>query len=268
MGDVSYKQAIENNVKYIQKKGCSVEVESALIQLSKCLAWKQLDERIISTNSPKKKPSGIVNVIFEFSYSALINNARDITEKEDSELSLNVALAAERLSSHISDGVFFGINSQPYREALDSILMGVINTSIKTSLNDERMFSKEVEEELESKYAENEHIKSSHAAYVYLRYGADDEILSILENLAKDYRESSQEPFGYPRPNSVGHKENSLAIKLNHLFDRCYSSPLHEVVCEFTSAVFNKDIEADKLKKFWSRNKDKDIYYPYISSND
>ena len=89
----------------------------------------------------------------------------------------------------------------------------------------------------------------------YLKFGNQFLIdqLEILENHLIKHKVYA--PLA--RPDKELASEHLFAIELCQTMQDFYGSPLHEIVADFTTAVFDKEIDAEAVKKWWQRSKSK-----------
>lgn len=146
------------------------------------------------------------------------------------------------------------------RIALWRIRRGLISTA--TNPNYLSFFPHDIERQLDNDYAqspdENENISTSDAYKVLagMLNEGDSWFIDALENFEALAKNSASYPPVLPRPNKELANVNQYSVSLGYLFLEHYNSPCHEVVANFCSAVFERTIDTEIVKKWWQRKRD------------
>ena len=122
----------------------------------------------------------------------------------------------------------------------------------------DRWFSPEIEKELDElqarDYPEYSGMTTSEA-YRIVKWVtiSDDFFLAMLDEFIKQAIDSSSYSPIVSRPNTSSADQHVFAIQACNSLQYFYGSPNIEIVAGFASAIFDCEVSADTIKKWWVR---------------
>lgn len=242
------------------------------------LAWRKLKLKISQQVSFYATASSIGRE----AVCAHLSPANKLIIQENRDTATEAALLAERLCRLID----FNSNLHPIWEsiqpplqqaALDRILGGLAQVSTTES---GISFSEEIELELDRRaqirreeandpiYGKETarmieigimhrlpEVSTSDAYKILSGFWASpaDDLKERLKLFATQARRAAEfEPI-VPRPNSENTDQHVFALSVCSILNRSCGTPNYEIAAAFISAVFDKDVAADTIKKWWQR---------------
>lgn len=189
---------------------------------------------------------------------------RDLrTQREIRQAGTRAAELAEELLSILENNAaldFSGMDLLPrqYIAAHTRLARGIVFCSKKGC--GERYFPESVERELDE-YQEREYPESRElttAAAIHALDRAElytlDGLKMRLQGLASRARQAAENRPIVPRPNHESAPEHAYAVSLCHMFKGYFNSPCHDIAAGLTSAVFERVIDEENVKKWWKRD--------------
>ncbi|MDP1678767.1 MAG: hypothetical protein Q8L02_01340 [Candidatus Nitrotoga sp.] len=248
------------------------------------LAWHKLKLKISLPDSFYSTASSIGRA----AVCAHLSPAEKLIIQENRESATEAAHLAEKLCRLID----FNSNLHPIQgsiqpplqqAALDRILGGVLDQAITTK--SDISFSEEIELELDKRAQtkreeENDpiygketarmiemgiihrlpEVSTSDAYKILSGFWASpaDDLKERLQLFATQARRAAEfEPI-VPRPSSENTDQHAFALSVCSILNRSCGTPNYEIAAAFISAVFDKDVAADTIKKWWQR---RDSFY-------
>ncbi|MDP2030765.1 MAG: hypothetical protein Q8K12_14100 [Thiobacillus sp.] len=191
--------------------------------------------------------------------------AREIREtaKEAADLTDRLIKLIERngtLQSLLREDIL----SHPECAALDR-LEGALDAARTEKPNNSGIwFTPEIEAELdknqERRHPENAGLTTSDTVRLVFRdnmYLQHRVFVSHLRNFAKFAKLSENFPPLTASPNAKSADQQVYALRVCNLINNCCGNPNHEIAADLVSAVFNAEVDAEKVKKWWQRQGDK-----------
>jgi hypothetical protein len=248
------------------------------------LAWRKLKLKISQQVSFYATASSIGRA----AVCAHLSQVEKLSIQDNRESSTEAAHLAEKLcrlidfnsNLHPSQG---SIQPPLQQAALDRILGGLLAQPITTK--NDISFSEEIELELDrcaqtKREEENDpiygketarmiemgiihrlpEVSTSDAYKILSGFWATpaDDLKERLQLFATQARRAAEfEPI-VPRPNSENTDQHVFALSVCSILNRSCGTPNYEIATAFISAVFDKDVATDTIKKWWQR---RDSFY-------
>ena len=118
----------------------------------------------------------------------------------------------------------------------------------------------ELNENQERKHPETTGLTTSYAVklvFVESMYFQNRIFVSHLRNFAKFAKLTENLPPITSSPKAKSADQQVYALHVCNLINDCCGNPNHEIAADLASAVFNVEVDAEKVKKWWQRRGDK-----------